>query len=180
MSVQDDQGVVKLEWRFVGNAAAIYAAGRAVESYGRVPSALPRGATIAVGGTTYRVQAQAMTAFPSGPMTFAQLIPPPAAGVAEQPCAAVRAAEFGRVAARLAKLAPSLPTHWTGYAGAVHTYTGALVFVRQGARQLASSGGAGPATIPGSGTVTYEGRAWLVYSFRPSPPARVYLLAPTS
>jgi hypothetical protein len=60
----------------------------------------------------------------------------------------------------------------------VRLYTGARVFVRDGARQLASSGGSGPATLPASGTVSYQGTSWLVFSFEPRPPTRVYVLAP--
>ena len=80
------------------------------------------------------------------------------------------------MAARLAVLAPTLTQHYYGYAATVRIYTGAEVFVRDGARQLTSSGGSGPAVLPTSGTVSYQGRSWLVFSFEPSPPTRVYLL----
>jgi hypothetical protein len=52
------------------------------------------------------------------------------------------------------------------------------VFVRSGANQLASSGGVGPVSLPQSGSVTYRGRSWTVFSFAPLRAARVYVLAP--
>ncbi len=45
MSVQDDYGVVKLEWRFVGDPAAIYVGSKPVTVYGTVtfPTGVPHG-----------------------------------------------------------------------------------------------------------------------------------------
>jgi hypothetical protein len=77
-----------------------------------------------------------------------------------------------------ARLAFSLPQHYGGFAGTVRIYTGAEVFVRDGATLLASSGGAGPAQLPASGSTVYQGKQWLVFSVGPAPPARVYVLAP--
>ena len=182
MSVQDDHGVVKLEWSFVGDPAAIYVGSTPVTSYGAVtfPTGVPRGPTITLAGTTYRVETQTLNAFPTGTISFVTLVPPPSPAVSAKPCGVVRAEEYGKVAATLARLASNLPSNYTGYASALHTFSGALVFVRVGSRRIASSGGAGPNTIPASGSVSYEGRTWLVYSFQPSPPARVYLLVPPS
>ena len=182
MSVQDDHGVVKLEWSFVGDPAAIYVGSTPVTAYGAVtfPAGVPRGPTVTLAGTTYRVETQTLNAFPTGTISFVALVPPPSAAVAAEPCPIVRANEYGRVAATLARLASNLPSNYVGYASALHTFSGALVFVRIGSRRIASSGGAGPNTIPASGSVSYEGRAWLVYSSQPSPPARVYLLVPPS
>ena len=182
MSVQDDYGVVKLEWRFIGDPAAIYVGTAPVTVYGTVtfPTGVPHGPTVTLAGTTYRVQTQTLAAFPAGTVTLVQLVTPPPAGVSAEPCAVVRANEYGHVASWLARLASDLPHNYAGYASALHTFSGALVFVRIGSRRLASSGGAGPNTLPASGSVSYEGRTWLVYSFQPSPPARVYLLVPPS
>lgn len=182
MSVQDDHGIVKLEWHFVGDPAAIYVGSKPVTAYGPVsfPAGVPRGPTVTLSGVSYRVQTQTLTAFPSGAITFVQLIAPPPSRLAAQPCAIVRAGEYGRVAATLAQLASNLQSNYVGYVSTVHTYTGALAFVRVGSRRIASAGGAGPNTIPDSGSVSYQGRSWLVYSFQPKPPARVYLLVPPS
>jgi hypothetical protein len=182
MSVQDDYGVVKLEYRFVGDPVAIYVGSKPVSVYGTVtfPTGVPPGPTVTLAGITYRVQTQTLTAFPTGTIRLVQLVAPPPASVSAKPCAIVRANEYGHVALWLARLASDLPDNYTGYASAVHTFSGALVFVRIGSRRIASSGGAGPNTLPLSGSVSYEGHTWLVYSFQPSPPARVYLLVPPS
>ena len=61
-------------------------------------------------------------------------------------------------------------------------FTGISVYVRNGNQLLGTSGGAGPPRPPLSGTVDYEGRTSLVYSFEPLPRSsvRVYLLIPPS
>jgi len=179
MSVQDDIGVAKLETRFVGDPVGMYVGGRLVAALdAKLPATAPRGLSLALGSASYRLISEADRAFPSGSVTLVLLVAPPPAALAARPCAAVRAAEFGRVAARLARLAVDLPRHYGGFAATVTLYSGALVFVRDGARRLASSGGAGPAVLPLEGSVGYEGRTWLVYSFVVAPPARVYVLAP--
>jgi hypothetical protein len=179
MSVQDDAGVTKLETHFVGDPIGIYVAGKLVAELGAsFPSAPPSGSGLTLGGVSYRVVAQTYNAFPAGTLSAVILVAPPTASLAAQPCAVVRAGEFGRVAARLAVLAPTLTQHYYGYASTVHSYTGAEVFVRDGAKQLAASGGPGPPVLPTGGTVSYQGRSWLVFSFEPSPPARVYVLVP--
>jgi hypothetical protein len=180
MSVQDDTGVTKLESRFVGAPIGMYVAGRLVASLGAaLPVAMPAGATLALGGVDYAIVRQRDLAFPSGTVTAVVLVPP-AGALAAQPCTAVRAAAYGNVAQRLAALASDLPVHYPQYAATVTIYSGALVFVRAGARQLASSGGAGPTAIPSAGTVSYEGRSWLVYSFVAAAPARIYVLSPAT
>ncbi len=179
MSVQDDTGYTKLETRFVGNPIAIYVADRLVaERYAAFPPALPSGPQLSIGGVSYRVLSETYRAFPSGTLNAVILVAPPPAQVRADPCATVRAGEFGRIAERFAALAVSLPDHYPGFARTVAIYTGADVFVRRGATQLAAAGGAGPATLPISGTVSYRGRRWLVFSFEPRPLTRVYVLAP--
>ena len=50
--------------------------------------------------------------------------------------------------------------------------------VRIGLRSIAGSEGPGPPTLPLSGTVSYQGRTWSVFSFAPTPPARIFVLVP--
>ncbi len=177
MSVQDDLGVTKLETRFVGDPIGIYLKGKLVADLGAsFPSTPPTGSGLTLSGVGYRAVAQTYDAFPAGTLSAVILVAPPKGSLARQPCAVVRAGEFGRVAARLAQLAPTLTQHYYGYATTVRIYTGAEVFVREGARQLTSSGGPGPTVLPTSGTVSYQRRSWLVFSFEPRPPTRVYLL----
>ena len=179
MSVQDDTGYTKLETRFVGNPIAVYVAARLVaERSAAFPPAPPSGPQLTLDGVDYRVLRETYRAFPSGTLDAVILVAPPPAQVALKPCTTVRAGEFGRIAERFASLAFSLPEHYPGFARTVAIYTGADVFVRRGATQLAATGGAGPATLPNSGTVSYHGHRWLVFSFEPRPSTRVYVLAP--
>jgi hypothetical protein len=181
MSVQDDIGVAKLETRFVGDAVGMYVGGGLVAALDpRLPETQPLGVSLRLGSVSYRVVAEVDRAFPSGSVTLVLLVAPPPAALAARPCAAVRAAEFGKVAERLAQLAVDLPRHYGGFAATVTLYSGALVFVRDGGRRLASSGGAGPALRPGQRRVAYEGRMWLVDSFVVASPARIYVLAPAA
>jgi hypothetical protein len=178
MSVQDDIGVAKLESRFVGDPIGMYVGGRLVASLGAAfPASTPTAGTLG----SDLVVTRAYGSFPSGTLTAVLLVAPPSLSLAHESCAALRAGEFARVAGRFAALAHSLASNWYGYAATVHLYSGALVFVRDGGRQLGSSSGAGPATIPASGTVVYGGATWLVASLAPRPPTRVYVLvAPAS
>lgn len=179
MSVQDDAGVAKLESRFVGDPIGFYAHGALVVGLGAaLPPRLPTASTLTLGGTAYRSAAQSFRAFPTGAIDAVIFVAPSPRSLTTEPCAAVRAQEFGRVAARLARLASALPKHYYDYAATVGIYTGAEVFVRSGSSQLASTGGAGPAVLPVSGSVPYQGTSWLVSSFEPRPSTRVYLLIP--
>ena len=179
MSVQDDVGEAKLVQRFIGNAAGLYVAGRLVAGWGgSFPSAEPSASSLVLGGRRYLVARQTFSAFPSGALDELQLIASPPPALTHSACASVAAGAYGAVAVRFAHLATNLARSYYGYAATVTLYTGALVFVRSGTHQLASSGGAGPASLPQSGTASYRGRTWLVYSFAPGATARVYVLAP--
>ncbi|HSZ15094.1 MAG TPA: hypothetical protein VK790_13745 [Solirubrobacteraceae bacterium] len=60
----------------------------------------------------------------------------------------------------------------------LHGTTGGPAFVRTGSTRIA--GGAVPARIPARGTVRFAGRSWSAFSWEAVPPARVYLLTPSS
>ncbi len=181
MSVQDDTGETKLETRFVGNPVAIYFRGAVVaERQASFPPAPPPGSSLTIGATRYAVVSQTFKSFPSGALVEVMLVPPPAPSLRRLSCPLVRTQEFGRIALRLAALATDLAHQYPGYAATVATYTGANVFVRSGSRLLGTSGGAGPAKPPMSGTIVYLGKTWLVFSASPLPPARIYLLIPPS
>ena len=179
MSVQDDIGVAKLETHLVGDPIGMYVAGKLVAQLGAsFPASQPTGSTLTLGGVTYRAVTATYNAFPAGTVSAVILAPPPAASLTRQTCAVVRAGEFGRVGVRLAQLAPTLTQHYYGYASTVKIFTGAEVFVRKGDAQVTSTSGAGPAVLPTSGSVSYQGRPWLVFSFEPRPGTRVYMLIP--
>ncbi len=181
MSVQDDTGFTKLETRFVGDPIGIYVDSTLVaERFASFPGTPPATASLSLGGVSYLVRRETYRSFPTGSLNATLLVGPATAAVQAQPCALVRAGEFGRIAERFASLAISLAQHYPGFARTVHVYTGAEVFVRDGPTQLAASGGSAPSRLPTAGVVRWRGTSWLVFSFEPIPPARVYLLIPPS
>jgi hypothetical protein len=182
MSVQDDTGVTKLEQRFVGDPIGIYYRGALVAGlrWG-LPATPPAGLALTLGGVRYATTWRTYDAFPSGTLRALLLVPLPAAALRAKSCALVRVGEFGRIAWRLTSLLAPISEHYYGYAYWVHIYTGAEVFVRDpGGLQLAASDGSDPRSLPRSGRLNYEHTSWLVFSFEPSPPERVYLLVAAS
>jgi hypothetical protein len=176
MSVQDDAGFVKLEHRFIGNPAGIYRGGvLVVGDPPTLPRRLPESGHVSFAGVRSLISSQQFGAFPNGTLRLSLLVGAPSP-MAARTCALVRVNELGNVAVHLARLFVPLPRHYGPYAQTVSIYTGALVFVRDGVNQLAASAGSGPATLPTSGIVSYQGANWTVFSFAPRPPARIYLL----
>ena len=183
MSVQDDVGFTKLEVHAAGDPIGIYYQGRLVASLGgRFPTAPPTTATLSVGAFQDSVISQTYNAFPTGTLTSVILVAPPPAAWAIQPCIAVKMAEIGHVATLLSARFHPLDASYAKFAQVVHDDTGAVVILRIGTRPIAGSQGIGPPVIPDSGPVTYQGRPYWVFSFAPTPPARIYLLVavPTS
>jgi hypothetical protein len=178
MSVQDDAGFVKLVSRFVGIPVNLYKGGSLVMGTLRPPppSTVSSGATVSVGGVSYRAYVYSARAFPSGTLRVALFVPMPASGLAAASCPAVRRAAWGHVARHIANRFKPLSTHYQALVDVLRGTTGGLAYVRSGSITLA--GGAGPARIPSSGVVRYGGHLWSVYSWEPIPPARVYLLTP--
>jgi hypothetical protein len=179
MSVQDDAGFTKLERHAIGDPIGIYMNGRLVVHLGgSFPAVTPGAAGVTLGGIHYATVALTLSAFPSGTLSAVIAMPAPAASLAAQPCAAVSVAEIGRIAERIAARFNPLASSYFGYVETTHADTGAIVVVRIGLRAIAGSEGPGPLTLPPSGTVSYLGRNWWVFSFAPTPPARIYLLIP--
>jgi hypothetical protein len=175
MSVQDDVGFVKLVSRFIGAPIDIYRNGSfLMGTLKPAPRAVSTGATVTIAGSTYRTNVMQAGAFPSGSLEIALFAKEPAA--ASGSCATVRSAAWGSVAAHIAARFKPLPPHYKDLVDIVRGTTNAVAFVRTGSKQLA--GGPGPARLPLSGTVTYRGRSWSVFSFEPVPPARIYVLTP--
>jgi hypothetical protein len=177
MSVQDDTGFAKLETRFVGDPIGIYVHGkRAVERGGRFPDLAPGEASVTLGGVVYSTVMRTYNAFPNGTLSAVIAVPAPPPALTQQPCAAVIVGALGRVAERIAMLFHPLTGNYPAFVGTAGFYTGAIVVVRIGPRTIAASNGIGPATLPSRGTVNYLGQIWSVFSFAPTPPARIYVL----
>jgi hypothetical protein len=175
MSVQDDVGFVKLVSRFIGAPIDIYHNGSFLMGTLRpAPRAVSTGATVTVAGHSYLANVMQAGAFPSGSLEISLFAKQPAA--ASGTCTMVRSAAWGSVAAHIASRFKPLPPHYKDLVDIVRLTTNGFAVVRAGSRQLA--GGRGPARLPLSGTVTYRGRSWSVFSFEPVPPARIYVLTP--
>ena len=183
MSVQDDVGFTKLESHAAGDPIGIYYQGGLVASLGaHFPTLPPSTATVTVHSVAYSVVRETYNAFPNGKLTAVILVPPPPATWASQACIAVTTAEIGHVAKLLSGRFHPLDASYAKFAQVVHDDTGAAVILRIGSRPIAGSQGIGPLVIPLSGPVTYQGKPFWVFSFAPTPPARIYLLiaVPTS
>jgi hypothetical protein len=181
MSVQDDVGFTKLETRAVGDPLAIYLGGRLVTSVGATfpkvePAAGVPGALV-LGGAAYYAQTLVYDAFPTGTLDALLAVPAPTLAQSAEPCAAVTLGETERVVKRIAARFHPLAALYGNFVETVHADTGAVVVVRIGLRAIAGTA-AGPAALPQSGTVNYEGRLWSVFSFAPTPPARIFVLVP--
>ncbi len=179
MSVQDDLGYVKLVSRFIGVPVDLYRNGSFVMgTLQPAPPPATTGTPVIVAGRTYQAHVFDALAFPSGALRVALFVGQPTSTVAAQSCAAVRAAAWGSVAMHIAARLRPLAAHYGDLVDTLRGSTGGLAFVRAGSRTLA--GGAAPARIPHSGTISYRGRSWSVFSWEPVPPARVYLLTPAA
>ncbi|HXR14205.1 MAG TPA: hypothetical protein VN740_06040 [Solirubrobacteraceae bacterium] len=181
MSVQDDVGFTKLENRAVGDPIAIYVGGRRVVELGAdFPAVAPTGSSLALGGIQYGLVPLTFNAFPTGTLNALLAVPAPSLQLEAQSCALVSLAETARVVKRIARRFHPLAANYGNFVETVHADTGALVVVRIGLRVIAGSEGPGPAALPASGTVIYDGRYWSVFSFAPTPPARVFVLVQQS
>ena len=179
MSVQDDVGFTKLETRAVGDPIAIYVGGRRVTELGAdFPATEPAAGLLALDGAQYGLVALPYNAFPTGTLDALIAVPQPPVALATQSCAAVGLGETERVVKRIANRFHPLAAAYGNFVELVHAETGAVVVVRIGLRAIAGSEGPGPAALPQSGTVVYQGRTWSVFSFEPTPPARVFVLVP--
>ena len=177
MSVQDDMGFAKLERHAIGDPIGIYVNGKlAVELGGQFPHRQPAGTQVSLAGLIYAALALTYDAFPSGTLSAVIAVAPPAATLIAEPCSAVVVGEIGRVAERLAARFNPLAASYAGFVETCHADTGAIVVVRIGLRAIGGSNGPGPPILPLSGTVSYMSKNWSVFSFAPTPPARIYLL----
>jgi hypothetical protein len=179
MSVQDDMGFAKLERHAIGDPIGIYVNGTlAVELGGYFPFHQPAGPQVNLEGVRYAAVTLTYAAFPSGTLSAVIAVPLPSATLSMQPCPAVVVGEIGRVAEHIAARFNPRAASYAGFVETCHADTGAIVVVRIGLRAIGGSNGPGPPILPLSGTVSYLSKNWSVFSFAPTPPARIYLLIP--
>jgi hypothetical protein len=180
MSVQDDVGFTKLETHAVGDPIAIYVGGRRVTEIGAdFPAVEPTVSALALDGAQYGLVTLHYNAFPTGTLDALLAVPQPTIQLQAQSCAAVALGETERVVKRIASRFHPLAARYANFVETVHSETGALVVVRIGLRAIA---GVGPGRVPRPqcGSVVYESRTWSVFSFAPTPPARIFVLVQQS
>jgi hypothetical protein len=167
LSVQDDLGYVKLETRFIGAPLVLRVGARDVPVEGFVtpgPASIPEHGPVHYRQITYQAFSFSAGAYPSGSLRISLLVPLPS-GIAEESCAEVRSDELGLVAQRISKQFPLSPGDFSTYVKLTQDDTGALLYIRSGADQLAGSTTAGPSKLPSSGSVKFRGARYEVSSF---------------
>jgi hypothetical protein len=191
MSVQDDRGYKKLVTGIVGTPMELYSNGKPLEgSMHDPPSSPPSGKTLKFAGVNYDVDNYKINAFPSGQLDSVVLIPIPSAALDAKSCSAVRLAATAAIVANVASaFGPHAEfkflSHTSLFVTDAHEYAAGPIFVMRGSTEIAgsdrlpgSTDPPPPAGLPKSGTVTYGSSQWLVYSFEPFPPDRIYVLQP--
>jgi hypothetical protein len=176
LSVQDDLGYVKLVHRFIGVPLALSVSGHALPVEGAVPlspAAIPAHGPVSYRGGRYQAYSFTAKAFPSGSLHIA-LLAPLSASLSNESCTAIRVAELGRVAERIAHRFTLSNSNFGSYIETTVPLTRGLIYIRSGSRQLAGSSRPGPAGLPSRGTVRYRGSTYGVSSFTaPSQAGRV-------
>jgi hypothetical protein len=182
LSVQDDLGFVGLETRLVGAPLILHLRGRRVPVKGTVRTgrvALPHRGVVVLHGRSFAAYSFSARAYPSGTLRISLLRP--VVHVSTRSCAAVRVTEVGRITKAIWQRFSIDGSPVTGFVTFAQSHTGALTYVRTGARQIAASAPPGPRSIPSSGVIAYHGRAFGVTSFAATSAGeavRVYALTP--
>ncbi len=177
MSVQDDLGYVKLVSRFIGIPVELYRDGGLLMGTLRpAPPVSSNATSVKLGGSSYLLRFLSASAFPSGSLRVALLVPGPSSALARESCASVALAAWGSIAMHVAARLRPLPAHYEALVDVLHGTTGGPAYVRAGAKPIA--GGHLPERLPIRGVLGYGGRMWSVFSWEPVPPARVYFLTP--
>ncbi|HEV2974832.1 MAG TPA: hypothetical protein VGX69_07510 [Solirubrobacteraceae bacterium] len=181
LSVQDDRGFVGLEQRLIGAPLILRLAGRRVPiegTFAETPLALPSRGVSIIRHTAYQVYSFNARAYPAGSLRISLLLAPQ--HPSGRSCAQVRVTETTRIAQRIWGRFSLDKSPVSGFVTFAQSHTGALVYVRRGARQLAGSA-RGPARLPLAGAVSYRSRTYGVASFAGASAGgavRIYLLVP--
>ncbi len=179
-SVQDDLGYVKLEDRYVGLPLILRQGSRRIPLEGTLPASaagLPASGPVKYRGAAYEAISFAARAFPASTLQVTLL--DPAHPAAQASCKAIHVAELARIGQRVFSRFQAVGAPPSAYVTELRGLTGALAYVRAGARQLAGATSPGPGRLPTTGTVRYRGRTYAVSSFATQlagAPARVYEL----
>lgn len=178
MSVQDDAGFVKLVTRFIGAPVDLFRGGSLLMGTLRALKSAPaQGALLDVSGVHYEASVFTALAFPAGHLGVALLDATAPAQGSGSSCSNVREQAWGSVARHLASRFHPLAAHYGALVQLMRAVTGGIAFVRSGTGVI---GRAPSVRVPISGSLTYAGHRWQVFSWRPAARTRVYLLTPAS
>ncbi len=184
MSVQDDVGYAKLVSRYTGLPIELY--DRSAPLVGelfpaaQIPPQLPAaGSGLTVNGVRYVARVYGVNAFPSGRSEVLLAVPRAGAALSSSSCLVVDAGVYTAVAKHLAGRLV-LPRDAAPFVAVDRAFDPSkLIFVRAGSQIVASSVGVpAPPLLPGSGTIAYLGKLWLINSFVPVSGTRIYILYP--
>jgi hypothetical protein len=181
LSIQDDLGYLKLAGRLAGLKVVMRSGGRQVmSSLNPAPASIPRQGPLTFGGVAYVTHTLDAVAFPSGPLQIYLLARRPSPPFVTRTCFQVKVAALGNVGVYVSRRFVLSNSSYGSYVSVTHDLTHALVLVRDGSRQLAGSVRSAPALLPDSGTVTYRGKSYGVFSFPAHAsgghPIRIFLL----
>lgn len=181
MSVQDDLGYRLLAERLAGMEVVMRASeGPVMSTLDPAPESVPPHGTLTFGGVTYLTRTIDATAFPSGPLSIHLLIRAPDRPFGARTCFQIKVAALGEVGELVASQYVLSSATCKPYAYVASYLTRALVYVREGQRQLAGNTSRSPAHLPDGGEVRFHGRPYGVYSFADTgargAPIRVFLL----
>jgi hypothetical protein len=181
LSIQDDIGYVKLAGRLAGLQVVMRSGGRqVVSSLSPAPGFIPRRGSLTFGGLTYVTHTIDAVAFPGGPLQIYLLARRPSPPFASRTCFQIKVAALGNVGVYVSRRFVLSNSSYGSYISVAQGLTQALVFVRDGSRQLAGSVRPAPAFLPDSGTVRFRSLSYGVFSFPThaagSRPIRITLL----
>jgi hypothetical protein len=182
LSVQDDLGYVKLETRFIAAPLVMRIGSHHIPIEGQLspgPANIPDHGRVTYRHVIYQAYSFNARSFPGGPLRISLLMPLPA-GLSKESCVQIRSSELGHVAQLIADRFALAPSNLAAYITFTGGLTGGLLYIREGALQLAGVSRPGPAHLPDSGTVKYRGLTYEVYSFTVSSTVgqvRIYQLA---
>jgi hypothetical protein len=185
LSVQDDLGFVGLERRLVGVPLILHVGAVRVPLQGTTRTGsvvIPDRGAVVIRGAHFQAYSFDAKAFPTGLVRISLLLPAGrgsgagngsgAGGGSALSCSAVKVAEVGRIA-RLIWLRFVLDgSSASSFVTFTQSHTGALIYLREGLRQIAGSTEPGPPGLPESGTVRYRGTTYGVTSFIAQTPAK--------
>jgi hypothetical protein len=168
MSVQDDVGYVKIETRFIGAPVVLRTGAKNVRIEDLLtpgPVRIPEHGPVTYKHVIYQAYSFDANRFPSGLLRISVLVPLQA-GLASEPCSAIKSSELADVGQRISGQLSLSPGNFQTYVNLVHTDTNGLLYVRVRSRQLAGSTKPGPANLPLHGKARYNGRNYEVFSFQ--------------